>query len=143
MTQSRGWKYRRRDGPPAALASVPPTVARSGRPGSTGQLCALGALRGDVCAGIAPRKDLPRVHRPVWIERVARSPLGVEILGPEYPEHEVVFLEADAVFAGQRAARVERDLQDLRARLHDAVDRLGARIEEQHGVQIAVADVEH
>ena len=58
MTQSRGWKYRRRDGPPAALASVPPTVARSGRPGSTGQLCPRGARASASSANVVPARTV-------------------------------------------------------------------------------------
>ena len=55
----------------------------------------------------------------------------------------MILLEADAVFAGERAAGVDRDLEDLRTRFHHPVDRLGARVEEQHRVQVSIADVEH
>src|SRR5439155_26040762 len=51
--------------------------------------------------------------------------------------------EPDPVLARERTARVDRDLQDLRARLHNALDRFHRAVEEQDRMEVPVADVEH
>src|SRR5712691_12393121 len=104
---------------------------------------ALDALRRDRCTGVAAGEDLSRIHHTVGIEGRARALHRLEVLGPEDPEHEVVLLEADPVLARKRAAGVDRDLQDLGARLHDPSDRLSSRVEEQHRMEVPVADMEH
>src|SRR5207249_10514034 len=104
--------------------------------------CSLRTLRRNVGAGIATREDLSGVHGHLGIEGLAPATLRVEVLRTEDPEHEMVLLEADAVLAGERAAGVDRDLEDLGARLHHPVDWLGPRVEQQHRVQVPVADVE-
>src|SRR5687767_3512322 len=101
---------------------------------------ALDALGRDVGARRATGEDLAGIHRPVRIESDARALHRVQILGPEDPEHEVVLLEPDAVLARKRPTGVDRDLEDLRAGFHDALDRLHRAVEEQNGMEIAVAD---
>src|SRR5438046_2449000 len=76
----------------------------------------LDALGGNGRARVAAGEDLPRVHHAVGIECRASAVHRLEILGAEDPEHEVVLLETDAVLSGERAARIDGDLEDLGAR---------------------------
>src|SRR5439155_25639133 len=103
--------------------------------------CSLRTLRRNVGAGIATREDLSGVHGYLGIERLAPATLRVEVLRTEDPEHEMVLLEADPVLAGERAAGVDRDLEDLGSRPPHLVDRLAPPLEQQHCMHIPVTTI--
>ena len=86
---------------------------------------------------------MPGLSRP-WVERAFQALLLVQIRLVEHHRHQVALLDAHAVLAGQHAADLDAEPQDVGA------ERLGALelarpvgvIEDQR-MQIAVAGVEH
>src|SRR5439155_10262399 len=97
----------------------------------------------DFHARLAGREDLPRVAEPARIERLLHAVHAGEIGLGEDERHVVDLLQPDAVLAGDGAAHLGADLQDLPARRDDA--RLLAwlpGVVEDIRVEIAVARVE-
>src|SRR6266536_59594 len=70
----------------------------------------------DFHARLAGREDLPRVAEPARIERLLHAVHAGEIGLGEDERHVVDLLEPDAVLAGDGAAHLGADLQDLAAR---------------------------
>src|SRR4051812_21046974 len=98
-------------------------------------------LRGDPAI---EGKNLRRVEQPARVEDAAHAHLLLQVRLGELAPHEVALLDADAVLAGEAAADLDAELQDVVARplglfhLARLVD-----VEQDQRVQVAVAGVEH
>ena len=60
-------------------------------------------------------KHLARIEQTLGVERTLQPLLLGEIDVAEHFRHEVAFFDADAVFAGQHAAKLDAQPQDVRA----------------------------
>ena len=88
-------------------------------------------------------KHLVRVEQPARIEGRLDAALLVQLARAELHRHQVALLHADAVLAGQAAAHLDAQLQDVGAellRLVEAVRIVG--VEHDQRMQVAVAGVE-
>ena len=93
-------------------------------------------------AAFAERERFSRVQGAGWIRRVVDAAHEREIGVGEEERHQLVFFHADAVFAGQAAADLHAIADDFGGDFHGALQLRGvARIEENDGVQVAVAGV--
>src|SRR6056297_1331869 len=119
--------------------------ASSGASGAQTRTARSRGLRGSrpAALGCGKRKHLRRVQEPMRVEDVLHAKLGLEIVGRELRRHKIALLDADAVLAGQAAARLDAELQDLGAERLAALQVAGlVRIEKDEGVHVAVASVE-
>ena len=85
---------------------------------------------------------LPGFAIPSRVEGAAQPPEGLEVALGEHLRHRARLVDADAVLAGERAARVEAGAED---RLGQLLGRLGLALRgvvEYERVQVAVACVE-
>src|SRR5215467_54014 len=98
----------------------------------------------DFDAGLLGGEHLAWIAEPGSIECVLEALHERKIRDRENERHEIGFLQADAVLAGDRPTDVRADLHDLGAGLDDPrfLARL-ARIVEDVGMEVAVAGVEH
>src|SRR5262249_52022253 len=67
------------------------------------------------CRTHVEREDLGRVEKPVRVERQLEADLLVEIGLVELRRHQVALLDADAVLAGEAAAGLHAQRQNLEA----------------------------
>ena len=87
---------------------------------------------------------LPGLSRPLASKAHLTRCCAVEIDLGEHHRHQIALLDADAVLAGQHAADLDAELQDLGAEMLGALQfaRLVGVVEDQR-MQIAVAGMEH
>src|SRR5262245_3170042 len=98
----------------------------------------------DFDAGLLGGEHLARIAEPRRIECTLEALHESKISHGENEWHEVGFLQADAVLAGDRPTDIGADLHDLGARLdHPRLFTRLARIVEDVGMEVAVAGVEH
>ena len=90
------------------------------------------------------RKHLAGIEQALGVEGAFQPLLLVEIDLGEHHRHQVALLDADAVLAGQHAADLDAELEDLGAELLGAVEFAGlVGVVEDERMQIAVAGMEH
>src|SRR5688572_6517213 len=99
---------------------------------------------GELELAAAPRsgEDLSRIGKTCGVERGLHASHRREIVSGELQRHEAVLLHADAVLAGDRAARRDARFEDLETRLLHAIE-LALLREEDEWMEVAVARVEH
>src|SRR3981081_1014888 len=91
-------------------------------------------------AAVQGRKYLPRIEQALRVERAFQPLLLVEIDLAEHLRHQVALLDTDAMFAGQHAAELDADPQDIGAEGLRPLDLAGlVGIVEDQRMQIAVA----
>ena len=136
-------RRRRRGAPPRARART--RARRRAHVGEHGRLRSSTRPAPLVPRGLAAveRKDLGRVQQPLGVEHRLDAHLHGEVGLGELDAHEVALLDADAVLAGEAAARGHAQLEDLVARLLGplGLGRIVGVVEDQR-VQVAVAGVE-
>ncbi len=84
------------------------------------------------------------IQQALRVEGVAHAAHHVEIGFAEEQRHQAIFFHADAVFAGDRAAHFDAELNDFVGGGDDAAElRFVARVEKNQRVQVAVARVKN
>src|SRR5262249_40657180 len=87
-------------------------------------------------------ENLARIEKPARIERALHRHLDGEVLPVELKPHEVALFNANAVLAGQAAANVDAQLQDISPGLLGGGELGGVvRIIENERMQVAIAGV--
>ena len=97
---------------------------------------------GHLAAEARRRDHLARVADPERVERAAEPLEDVEVALGEHARHRARLVHADAVLAGQRAARVEAGVEDRLRELARPLGLAGVRVVEDERVEVAVARVE-
>src|SRR5438105_3567140 len=94
-------------------------------------------------AAMQGREHLAGVEQALGVEGAFEPLLLVQIDLGEHRRHQVALLDADAVLAGQHAADLDAELQNVRAEFFGALEltRLVGVVEDER-MQIAVAGVE-
>ena len=89
------------------------------------------------------RKHLAGIEQPVGVEGALHPHLLLEVGGGELHAHQLALLDADAMLAGQAAAELDAQLENLRAAQLGALElaRIVGVVEDQR-MQIAVAGME-
>src|SRR5690242_4273198 len=86
------------------------------------------------------RKHLVRVEQPIRIERRLDTTLLLKFFGVELNRHQVAFFHADAVLAGEAAAHLHAQLQNVGAEMLRLAKALRiVCIEHDERMEIAVA----
>src|SRR6516165_11205968 len=84
------------------------------------------------------------IEQPIRIERALHPHLLGDVGGGELDAHQLAFLDADAVLAGEAPAELDAELEDLGAAHLGALElRPVIGIVEDQGMQIAVAGMEN
>lgn len=92
----------------------------------------------------AAGQQFGRAASAVGVEGVANGDHGGQILGREQLGHEGHLLDADAVLSGHAAADTDAFFEDLMAGMKNSLDLVAiALVEEQDGMNIAVAGMKH
>src|SRR6185369_15977691 len=87
---------------------------------------------------------LTRIAESARVKEVSDLPHLLQVLLPEEVAHEGELFDADPVLARQAAAHAADELEDVLARLADAVDHaLLALVVQDDRMEVAVARVEH
>ena len=90
------------------------------------------------------REDLAGIEQVVRIEGAFDAHLLVEIDLGEHLRHQVALLDADAMLAGQHAADLDAEPQDVGAEFLGVLELAGlVGVEQDQRMQIAVAGMEH
>src|SRR5260221_2586046 len=94
-------------------------------------------------AAMELREDLAGIEEPVGVEGAFKALLLIEIDRVEHDRHEVALLDADAVLAGEDAADLDAQPQDVGAESLGTLElaRLVGIVEDER-VEIAVAGME-
>ena len=95
-------------------------------------------------AAVQRRKHLAGIEQALGVEGAFEPLLLVEVDLGEHRRHQVALLDADAVLAGQHAADLDAEPQDVGAERLGALEfaRLVGVVEDER-MQVAVAGVEH
>src|SRR5438105_2787190 len=97
----------------------------------------------DLETASAGGKDFSGIQAVFGIEKQFQRSDGVECFGREEFGHELVLFHPDAVLAGDGAAVLDAEREDLLARRARLFDLAGlARVEEDYGVHVAIAGME-
>src|SRR5512141_18860 len=108
------------------------------------QLAVVDVHLAELSAAVERRYALAGIEQRLRIERGLHSEEALELAGAELHAHLRQLLDADAVLAGDRAADLDAELQDRGAERLGALGlALGDRVEQDQGMQVAVARVEH
>src|SRR5882724_9985252 len=95
-------------------------------------------------AAVQYRKHFSGIEQAVRIERAFQPLLLIEIDLAEHFRHQIALLDADAMFAGQDAAKLDATAQDVGAEGFRPLHLAGlVGVVEDQGMQIAVAGVKH
>ena len=93
--------------------------------------------------GFEQREHLAGVQQPVRVEGGLEPALLLQFMGVELHRHQVALFHADAMLAGQAAADLDAQLQDVGAEFLGGMEAGGiVGIEHDQRMQIAVAGVE-
>ena len=93
-------------------------------------------------AAVQLRKHLARVQQPVGIEGAFDPLLVGQIAFVEHRSHQVALFDADPVLAGQNAADLDAQPQDVRAERLGALGLAGlVGVVKNQRVQVAIAGV--
>src|SRR3954454_11237419 len=122
----------------SASCSAAATSEALGNPGCLEGVLAVGP--GDLAAQPGRRHHLPGVGQPVGVERAAQLLERGEVGLGEHLRHVALLVDADAVLAGDRTARLDAGEHDLARQLLGALG-LALAVADQR-VEVAVAGVE-
>src|SRR5712692_2250947 len=90
-----------------------------------------------------PWEDLAGIRQPVRVERAAHALHRFEVGFRKHHRHELLLFLADAVLAGDRAARLDAEFQNAEGQLlGEALLPGDLAVVEHQGMQVAVAGVE-
>src|SRR6185312_6620960 len=108
-----------------------------------GDLAVVDMHAAELGAAMEFREDLAGIEQPVRVEGTFEALLMVEIDLVEHRWHQVALLDADAVLAGEHAAHLDAEAQDVRAEGFGALELAGiVGVVEDERVEIAVAGME-
>src|SRR5215216_4926600 len=95
-------------------------------------------------AAMQRRKHLAGIEQALGVERAFEALLRLEVDLREHGRHEIALLHPDAVLAGEHAAHLDAQLEDLGAECFGALQlaRLVGVVEDER-MQVAVASVKH
>src|SRR5262249_52518982 len=130
---------------PSALVgeNVSLTSASKPRQVREARLAAVDVDAPQLGAAVQRRGHLGRAEQWIGGGHALHPLLLRQIRLAEHRRHEIAFLDADAVFAGEHAAHFDAELQDIGAERLGAFELAGiVRIVEDERVQIAVAGME-
>src|SRR5215207_5546130 len=136
QARTRSATSRSQDG--VSMLAAPTDISEPfGQAGLLERVLAVGTRH--LAAQARRRHDLAGVRAAVGVERAAQVLERREVVGSEHLRHVTHLVDADAVLAGQRAARVEARLEDLPRDLLGLLGlALDLRVVTDEGVQVAV-----
>src|SRR4051812_19665257 len=105
-----------------------------------GELAAVDVHAAELGAAMELREHLAGIEEPVRIEGAFEALLLREVAGVEHRPHEVALLDSDAVLAGEDAAHLDAELQDVGAEGFGAAELARVvRVVEDERMEVAVA----